>query len=380
MMGDMINTLFDKSLSPTIAFGPVRWPTWRLAMATGMLFGLLVSGWLAAPAGLAAATAVAAAALGVLACVILGLAQKVWRGYESYTFYHYQMFIFLIVGLALWGTRTPVLPYLDLIALSVATALAVGRLGCHSAGCCHGRPADWGVRYGAEHQGLGFTPHFVGVRLFPIQLAEALGLTFIVASGSGLVLAAAPVGSALAWYVLAYGALRFFVEGARGDTARPQWRDFSAAQWTSLLNTTIVGLAAAGGVLPGGGWLLLVPATLVAIMAAQTIVERWRPAPTHRRLAQPRHLAELVAALQPSLPVADIDSVAIRLTTLGVGISSGPMSRETGATHHYTISLPNGRLDLARARWLARQIRLIRHPDQTAKLQPGAQGTYHIIL
>ena len=41
----------------------------------------------------------------------------------------------------------PVLSYLDVTVLSLGLFLAWGRLGCLMAGCCHGRPQNWGVRY-----------------------------------------------------------------------------------------------------------------------------------------------------------------------------------------------------------------------------------------
>ena len=102
-------------------------------------------------------------------------------------------------------------------------------------GCCHGRPHRWGVCYREEHAAVGFTPYFVGVRLFPIQAVESLWVFCIVTTGVTFVLNGRPAGAALAWYVVTYDLGRFCFEFLRGDPDRPYLWGFSQPQWISLL-------------------------------------------------------------------------------------------------------------------------------------------------
>ena len=93
-------------------------------------------------------------------------------GRESYVaFEHVWVALLASAGAAsLFGA--PVLASLDAVSLGLATFLAFGRIGCLSAGCCHGLPSSVGVVYGHEHARQGFSRHLVGVRLFPVQILE----------------------------------------------------------------------------------------------------------------------------------------------------------------------------------------------------------------
>lgn len=123
-----------------------------------------------------------------------------------------------------------------------------GRLGCLAAGCCHGRPTalPWGVTFTDTRSMV--PPELLGVPLHPTQLYEAFGAVLTTALLYRFVLL--PVeqgrkrpGSVSAWYFIAYGLLRFFVEFLRGDTV-PLALGLSAAQGIAL---AIIGL--------GGAWL-----------------------------------------------------------------------------------------------------------------------------
>ena len=114
-------------------------------------------------------------------------------------------------GLALW-------PTLDVLAPATAIGQAIGRLGCLSAGCCFGKPADcaWAVtfRNPIAQRTVG-TP--LDVPLHPTQIYESLatlGLFFVL-------LWLAPRkrfhGQVAATYLLGYAVLRFVIEFFRGD-------------------------------------------------------------------------------------------------------------------------------------------------------------------
>jgi prolipoprotein diacylglyceryltransferase len=220
-----------------------------------MLLGIGLAMGLGAAAGLSPWVAGGVALAGTLACGLIGLGKLALTGVESYTFYHYQAGVLATATALLALTRQPVLPYLDVIALALAAALACGRFGCQAAGCCHGRPHAWGVCYRERpYRALGFTPHLLGVRLFPVQLAEALWLLAIVLSGGAMLLAGRPSGSVLAWYVLGYALGRFCLEFWRGDGGRPFLAALSTAQWTCLVWSGGTVAAQWIGLLPFAPW------------------------------------------------------------------------------------------------------------------------------
>lgn len=138
-----------------------------------------------------------------------------------------------VAAIVLRLLQQPILPYLDVMILGIGIFLACGRLGCFMVGCCHGQPHRWGVRYRREHAAAWFTPYFVGVRTFPIQLVESLYVLGAVIVGMILILSRHPPGTALAWYVVTYDVGRFFFEFLRGDSNRPYYHGFSQPLWIS---------------------------------------------------------------------------------------------------------------------------------------------------
>ncbi len=111
----------------------------------------------------------------------------------------------------------------DLFAVCIPAAHAFGRIGCLMAGCCHGRPAPWGL----YHANLG-------LRVIPVQLFEALFL-------AGLCvflwhITAKHPGSGFAQYLLFYGIWRFCAEFLRGDDRGKTIVQFlSPSQLTSVV-------------------------------------------------------------------------------------------------------------------------------------------------
>ena len=130
----------------------------------------------------------------------------------------------------------------DLSIPSLALGHFWGRLGCYSAGCCHGRPT------GLEHFGAIFTEHhtvvarsgLLGQPLHPTQLYEALGELMLF-----LLLALwrprrRRQGELLVLWLMAYAALRFGVEMFRGDMERGMlmWINLFGDEWPELLSTS----------------------------------------------------------------------------------------------------------------------------------------------
>jgi len=336
------------------------------ALALGLSWRLGLSLWITAGCALAAV----AAALGE------ALLEKVVTGEERLVNYHQQIAAFGIcaAGLALSGAPVPA--YLDVVAMGVALFLACGRVGCLTAGCCHGRPARWGIRYGAVHAAEGFPAALVGVRLFPVQALESFWCLGIAVSGSIWLWSGAPPGSVWSWHAMAYGLGRFGFEFLRGDAERPYRWGFSEAQWTALLTVAgVIGLEMMGW-LPRQLWQWGGLLGLVVVMAGVSLYTRRNP--EYERLRQPRHLYELAEALRALQSEAAVTgTVMVATTSLGVQISAGI----EGARMHYTVSRRGAALTQKTADLLAALIVGLRHAGAFYRVLPGqTAGVYHLLI
>lgn len=133
------------------------------------------------------------------------------------------------------GYGLPLARMLDVAAPGAALGQAFGRLGCFTAGCCHGGPAGPGAPAVVFPEG-SLAP--AGIALVPVQLYEA-GLLLLLA----LVLTAVlwrrqsfvPAGSVAIGYLTGYASLRIFTETLRGDPRGPQLAGLSLSQALSLV-------------------------------------------------------------------------------------------------------------------------------------------------
>lgn len=140
----------------------------------------------------------------------------------------------LLGGLAagLWHARRAKLPFLklaDYCMTALALGHGIGRFGCLMAGCCYGRHTDlpWGIPMAGDPS------------RHPTQVYEAV--LNLVLFGLLARFALPRVkdgrwrrGSALAFYVLGYAALRFAVEFLRGDDRGAFAAGLSPSQWVAL--------------------------------------------------------------------------------------------------------------------------------------------------
>lgn len=167
----------------------------------------------------------------------------------------------------IWTVRRrklSVLDVSDMLAPSLTVAHAMGRIGCHFAGCCFGGqckipgvaihlpPAvapDGLPIYNAFLDQLekGLLPATAtrSLGVWPVQLMEAAGLFLM----TGLLVwidrkRRAP-GRILGWYLVLYACLRFPLEYLRGDADRQFYAMFSTSQWITL------------ACVPVGVWLLV---------------------------------------------------------------------------------------------------------------------------
>ncbi len=110
---------------------------------------------------------------------------------------------------------------LDMAAIPVIVAGGLGRIGCFLAGCCYGKPTPvpWAVAY-TDPLAHRLHADLPAVPVHPVQLYEfaaTLGLALALDRFGARPRPAGQVG--LLW-ILAYGAIRSFLEVFRGDAER----------------------------------------------------------------------------------------------------------------------------------------------------------------
>jgi hypothetical protein len=306
----------------------------------------------------------------------LVLAVKVVSGEENIVYYDHEIAVVSVSALTVWCLGAPVLPYLDAVMLGLGLFLACGRVGCFLVGCCHGQPHRWGVCYGLEHADAGFARHLVGVRLFPIQLVEAVIVLATVVVGTILVLRGAPAGTALAVYSFAYGTVRVALEFVRGDSIRPYWHGVSEAQWTSLaIMLALLGLGGVGSA-PGGRWLSVATLGVGFTLVAWAITDGAR-----RACFRPRHVREIADLLERMAATARLaGGVHIGRTSLGLRISASVVGDGGRWLELFGISDEAIPLDDAAAGRLARLMSRLRRANAEGTLARGRHSVYHLIL
>ncbi|RMH80134.1 MAG: prolipoprotein diacylglyceryl transferase [Acidobacteria bacterium] len=136
-----------------------------------------------------------------------------------------------IVGalIGIYRYRLPIWKSADMAVVALSIAHAIGRLGCTSAGCCYGKPfpIDGSISPGLHladrfpffyvvfPQG-GVAPPYMP--LYPTQLMEFLGLSFLFLILLVFYRKKPFDGSVFALYMFLYGLLRFSLEFFRGVT------------------------------------------------------------------------------------------------------------------------------------------------------------------
>lgn len=375
-------------LQPELRLFGRAWPAYRTFVFLGVGLGALLAVALAWHERLSVPIMGLVVVLGVVVAVAFGLATKLVMSEERFTFYHYQVMILAVAAGVLALLGRPVLLSLDVTILALGMVQACGRLGCLRAGCCHGRPWSWGVRYGAEHAALGFPRALVGVRLVPVQAVESLWVFGLTVAGSVLLVRGQTPGEALLFYVIGYGAGRFGFELLRGDEARPYRGGFSEAQWTSFFLMTAAAGASLAGFLPRRPAAIAVAALVYVAMAAMALWRRLAPAPGGE-LVHPHHLTELAGVLArldrtagPESPFRKPAPFEVRVdeTSRGLRVSCGRLAGAAGGTVHYSLSSTRRPLSSAAAARVAGLILRLRPAPGLADLVEGAPGVFHLVV
>ncbi|MBQ9544421.1 MAG: prolipoprotein diacylglyceryl transferase, partial [Clostridia bacterium] len=115
------------------------------------------------------------------------------------------------------------------LAVCIPLFHSFGRIGCFFGGCCYGKESGFG--FVMAHN--DFVPEAIGVRRFPVQLAEALcnALLFIVL----LYLYKKKRKRLIIVYLASYSVIRFVLEFFRGDLIRGIYFGLSTSQWISII-------------------------------------------------------------------------------------------------------------------------------------------------
>ncbi len=126
-------------------------------------------------------------------------------------FVFYGSFIF-IIPVVIWYLKKhkiPVLPMLDILAITTLIVHSIGRLGCFFGGCCYGKPTD-------SFTGIVF-PKTHGVKVHPSQLYEITALLFILAVLLYIKKKQQFKGQLFITYLILYAIARSILELFRGD-------------------------------------------------------------------------------------------------------------------------------------------------------------------
>jgi len=105
--------------------------------------------------------------------------------------------------------RIPILPMLDILAITTLIVHSIGRLGCFFGGCCYGKPTNSFI-------GMSF-PKTNGAHVHPSQLYEITALLLIIVILFYLKKKQQFNGQLFLSYIVLYAIVRNFLELFRGD-------------------------------------------------------------------------------------------------------------------------------------------------------------------
>ncbi|MCL2046437.1 MAG: prolipoprotein diacylglyceryl transferase [Oscillospiraceae bacterium] len=130
--------------------------------------------------------------------------------------------------------KIKIAPLIDLFIPAIAIAHAIGRIGCHLAGCCYGIVMPHG-----HPLAVVYPPNAIGapsgIPLLSIPLIEAALLLLLSTILVVIYLKSKYIGTVATVYFLVYSTLRFFIEYFRGDLIRGKYGIFTTSQIISIV-------------------------------------------------------------------------------------------------------------------------------------------------
>jgi prolipoprotein diacylglyceryltransferase len=381
-----LNAYCDRFSSLEVRLGGRRYAAFRFWLAAGLLTAFLLSLVLAKQRGLPVALMAATIGVGLLSAYATAWTIKILAGEENFTFYQSLIAASLSTSALMWRLGQPILPYLDIMVVSVGATAIPGRLGCLMVGCCHGRPCRFGIRYGAEHAAAGFEPQLVGLRLFPIQLVEGLAALVIVGVSCFTISKGNAPGTATAWFLISYCATRFCLEFARWPPGYQFRLGMSLYQWISVaLVVFTTGLELAGA-LPFRRWHMGIAVVLMLATAAVVLERRLRS--FDQALKHPEHIREMITAIDSAAWQAEGSRIAqnsyalvpVATTSLGLRVSASRTSSGAGDVYHYALSARSGRLTEETVSSLAKLFARSKSPAGRTEILKGRGGVFHLVV
>ncbi len=361
------------------SFGVRSWPTFQLCGVTGLLAGSTLACLIAEKTGFEAGIVLLLAILSLLVFLLLAYSAKWSSGRESLSYYPVESAAMLLAVPLLFSLDRPPLPYLDLLAIGLAGTYALIRLGCHHAGCCHGKVARRGVCYGLAHVAEGFSAAYAGLPLFPVQAIESLIVaTLSVVCSYLFLLGTLPSGSVLCVWLGAYAVARFCLELQRADAETPFWLFIAKAQWSALAR----GLFAAGfavwlgsPVLP---W-LAAGAALLLVAGAALVLQR----SFGRATSNPREIHQIAQALSHAEAASESTSpprlwYSPKEAAHGLLFSCG--SLEKGKITHVTLSGRADQITPDAVAAMATTVRALRPGLAAPRLLASGSGIVHLLF
>lgn len=200
----------------------------------GLICALVVTAILGSHLRLSLATLFCISVGSILSFFVHVLFSRYTGRVQQLVFYRYFITVTAIAAFLSWLMTGSILPYLDVTVIGFGAFAACGRIGCLMVGCCHGRPARFGICYQQQHVTRAFPPQLLCIRLFPIQAVESIWLCFIVIIACYQSWRGYVPGAAFSWFITAYCPARFLFEFLRWRPADAYYGGLSEAQWTSV--------------------------------------------------------------------------------------------------------------------------------------------------
>ncbi len=310
-----------------------RYSGYLLFGMAGILLGFIVVFLLSSQAGLRFYTLIMLF-ISIAGFLLLGLIIRILSGSEDHTMLRSFVFITLLQVVAAKLFDQPLWIILDLFAIGYAIAVGIGRIGCHSVGCCHGKPVSKGILYTKKYTVKGLSGSYTGIALFPVQLTESAGLLILSVFSIHVSLHYTP-GNAFLVFLYGYGCLRFVLEFYRGDKDRPYLFSFSEAQWTIFLySIAMSSLLYISDHNLFSFWMLIYTGTLFVIVLVWGIMGKINPG---LRFNEPWHIEQLLSIN----PQDRNSSITVYKTRLGLLVSASYIDTTSAL---YTFSLKNSTL------------------------------------
>ena len=329
---ERVNRVLDRLPRDTFHLGARTVPAFRSIGILGFHLAVLAAVLTAIRTGVPVLEAIGLSATAGASFFAFGLLRRALTGREILVLLEHVWVALGSVALYLWAAGGPVLPGLDVLAVALCVFLAAGRVGCVIGGCCHGHPAPIGPVYPAA----GLPERLHGVRLFPVQLVESVGLLGI--GAVGFVLAGSRPGTATVWVLATYATVRFGVEALRGDR-RPSVAGVSVPRVMAVMQLLAAVVASEVWLVPDGPGRrhLAAAVPLAAVLVAGFLLDRRR----HDPLAAWAHLDEVWSTIRTLARSAAGEQPVVATTSRGLHLAAS----WSDAGLHVSLSHPSRPVD-----------------------------------